>query len=46
MYGYVVQPDALKFHGPDVFARAVMYLLPRPHLIVNLTAPPHVIRDA
>jgi thymidylate kinase len=44
MYGYVVQPDALRFHGPDVLARAVLRLLPRPHLIVNLAAPPHVIR--
>jgi hypothetical protein len=44
MYGYVVQPYAVKFYGPDWFARAVMRLLPRPHLIVNLTAPPHVIR--
>jgi thymidylate kinase len=45
MYGYVVQPYALKFHGPDWLAQAVMHLLPRPHLIVNLTAPPHVIRE-
>ncbi len=45
MYGYVVQPAALKFHGPDVLARAVMHLLPRPHLIVNLSAPPHVISE-
>lgn len=45
MFGYVVQPDALKFHGPDVLARAVLRLLPRPHLIVNLAAPPHVIRE-
>jgi hypothetical protein len=45
MYGYVVQPGALKFHGPDWFARAVMRLLPRPHLVVNLTAPPPVIRE-
>ena len=44
MYGYLVQPDAMKFHGPDLLLRAVMRLLPRPHLIVNLTAPPHVIR--
>lgn len=44
MYGYVVQPHALKFHGPEWLARAVMRLLPRPHLIVNLSAPPHVIR--
>jgi thymidylate kinase len=45
MYGYVVQPDALRFHGPEVLARAVLRLLPRPHLIVNLVAPPHVIRE-
>ena len=45
MYGYVVQPDALRFHGPDALARAVLRVLPRPHLIVNLVAPPHVIRE-
>jgi len=45
MYGYLVQPDALRFHGPDVLARAVLRVLPRPHLIVNLAAPPHVIRE-
>ncbi len=45
MYGYVVQPDALRFHGPDALARAVLRVLPRPHLIVNLAAPPHVIRE-
>jgi hypothetical protein len=45
MYGYVVQPAALRFHGPDVLARAVLRVLPRPHLIVNLAAPPHVIRE-
>ena len=45
MYGYVIQPEALKFHGPDRLARAVLRLLPRPHLIVNLTAPPYVIRE-
>jgi len=45
MYGYVVQPDALRFHGPEALARAVLRLLPRPHLIVNLAAPPDVIRQ-
>jgi hypothetical protein len=45
MYGYVVQPGALKFGGPDFLARAIMRLLPRAHLIVNLSAPPHVIRE-
>ena len=44
MYGYIVQPEAMKFHGPDLLARAVLRLLPRPHLIVNLAAPPCVIR--
>jgi hypothetical protein len=45
LYGYIVQPYALRFHGPDLLARAVIRLLPRPHLIVNLTAPPHIIRE-
>ena len=45
MYGYLVQPDALKFQGPDALARAILRLLPRPHLIVNLAAPPYVIRE-
>jgi thymidylate kinase len=44
MYGYLVQPHALRFHGPDVLARAIVQTLPRPHLIVNLSAPPHQIR--
>jgi len=45
MYGYLVQPYALKFYGPNVLARAILRLLPRPHLIVNLSAPPHLIRE-
>jgi thymidylate kinase len=45
LYGYIVQPYALKFHGPEVLARAVIRLLPRPHLVVNLSAPPDVIRQ-
>jgi thymidylate kinase len=45
LYGYVVQPYALRFHGPEWLARAVMRLLPRPDLVVNLAAPPHVIRQ-
>lgn len=44
MYGYLVQPDALKFRGPGLLARTVVRLLPRPHLIINLSAPPHLIR--
>jgi thymidylate kinase len=44
MFGYVVQPRALKFHGPDLLARVIIRFLPRPDLTVNLAAPPHVIR--
>jgi thymidylate kinase len=43
MYGYLVQPEALKFSGPERLARMVVSLSPRPHLIVNLSAPPDVI---
>ena len=43
MYGYLVQPDALRFCGPERLARAVVRLLPRPDLIVNLSAPSQVI---
>ncbi len=45
LYGYVVQPYALKFHGPDWLARTVIRLLPRPDLVVNLAAPPRIIRS-
>jgi len=44
MYGYLVQPDSLKFRGPRLLARAVLRLLPSPHLIVNLSASPNLIR--
>ncbi len=43
MYGYLVQPDALRFRGPERLARAVVRLLPRPDLIVNLSAPSQLI---
>jgi thymidylate kinase len=43
-YGYIVQPGALRFHGPRALARAVVRLLPRPDLVVNLRAPAGVIR--
>jgi thymidylate kinase len=45
MYGYVVQPGALRFKGPESLARTALRLLPRPHLVVNLAAPANVIRD-
>ena len=44
VYGYLVQPDALKFRGPHLLAKAVLRLLPQPDLVVNLAAPPHLIR--
>lgn len=43
MYGYLVQPHALKFSGPQRLARAVLRLLPRPDLVVNLAAPAELI---
>jgi thymidylate kinase len=43
MYGYLVQPRVLKFGGPYRLAQGVVCLLPRPHLIVNLSAPPALI---
>lgn len=44
MFGYLVQPHALKFYGPDSFARLMLRVLPAPALVVNLAAPPHVVR--
>lgn len=44
MYGYLVQREALRFYGPDILARMVVRLLPRPDLIVNLSAPSSIIR--
>lgn len=43
-YGYLVQPEALRFYGPGALARAVLRLFPRPDLIVNLHAPVATIR--
>ena len=43
-YGYVAQPAALRFYGPEWLARLALRLLPQPDLVVNLTAPPAVIR--
>jgi thymidylate kinase len=45
LYGYVVQPHALRFYGPDWFARAIVRLLPRPDLVVNLSAPAPIVRQ-
>jgi thymidylate kinase len=37
-YGYLVQPDALRFYGPRWLAAIALQLLPRPDRVVNLTA--------
>lgn len=39
-YGYVVQPAPLRYAGPRWLASLVIQLLPTPHLVVNLVAPP------
>ena len=43
-YGYLVQPEALRFHGPSWMAALCVRLLPRPHKVVNLTASVEEIR--
>ena len=43
-FGYVVQPHALKFYGPRALACWAIRALPRPDLVINLTAPPEVVR--
>ena len=45
LYGYLVQPSALKFYGPHRVAVAAFRLLSRPDLVVNLTALPDTIRQ-
>lgn len=42
-YGYVVQPQALRFGGPEWLARAAIGMLPRPDVVYNLSAPPEVV---
>jgi thymidylate kinase len=43
VYGYLVSPSSLGFHGPRRFARLAVWAMPRPDLVVNLTAPVDVI---
>ena len=45
LYGYLVQPSALKFYGPHRVALAAFRVLSRPDLVVNLTAVPDIIRQ-
>jgi len=42
-FGYLAQPSALKYYGPDCLARIVLRLMPKPDLVVNLSARPEVI---
>ena len=42
-YGYLVQPQPLKYFGPRWLAKLAVALLPRPDLVVVLTAPPAVV---
>ena len=43
-YGYLVQPTALKFSGPKWVARSLVSILPRPDLVINLTAAPETVK--
>lgn len=43
-YPYLVQPTAVRFGGPEGMARVALALLPQPDVVVNLSAPPLVIR--
>ena len=45
LYGYAVQPLALKFYGPEWVARLMLRLMPQPDLVMVLDAPPEVIRE-
>lgn len=42
-YGYAGQPGPLRFYGPPVISRLAVRLMPRPHLVANLSAPPSII---
>lgn len=44
-YGYLVQPVSLRFAGPTWLARLAIRALPRPDLVVNLTAPVDIILE-
>lgn len=42
-YGYMAQPQGLKFYGPERLASWVVRRLPQPTLVANLIAAPEVI---
>lgn len=39
IFGYLTQPESLRYYGPRWLARVAVGVLPAPTLIVNLTAP-------
>jgi hypothetical protein len=43
VYGYLVQPRALRFYGPRGVALAAVRVLPKPDLVANLSAPPEIV---
>jgi thymidylate kinase len=43
LYGYLTQPVAMKFYGPDWLARLAIRIMPQPNLTVALTAPAELI---
>lgn len=45
IFGYLTQPGPLRFHGPRWLASAMIRLIPRPSLVVNLAADPETLRD-
>lgn len=45
LYGYLIQPEPLKFNGPHWLAHKMISWLPQPDLVANLSAPAEVIHD-
>jgi len=43
LFGYVSQPEALRYYGPRWLARTIIVALPAPTLTVNLVAPVPVL---
>lgn len=44
-YGYLAQPEALRFFGPPALARFAIRIVPRPDLVINLAASPELIAN-
>ena len=44
VYGYVAQPWALRYYGPEWLARLAVGAVPGPDMVANLTADPETIR--